>query len=115
MNCSSDSYLAIGQMAREKVKVKGIEILSAASLLSIDIFVYTKFWDTYKWQEENRDPRKLTSARVFNIHCKPITPNLNSEQLQNTGPLLKVYTCSIREWLAGSAVAVVLEESGRYI
>ena len=34
------------------------------------------------------------------------------EQLQNTGPLLKVY---IREWLAGSAVAVVLEERGRYI
>ena len=33
-------------------------------------------------------------------------------QLQNTGPLLKVY---IREWLAGSAVALVLEELGRYI
>ena len=43
---------------------------------------------------------------------KPVTPNLNSEQLQNTGPHLKVY---IREWLAGAAVAVVLEESGRYI
>ena len=27
------------------------------------------------------------------------------EQLQNTGPLLKVY---IREWLAGSAVVLVL-------
>ena len=60
----------------------------------------------------SRDPRKLTSVRVFNIHCKPITPNLNSEQLQNTGPLLKVY---IREWLLGSAVTVVLKESGRYI
>ena len=33
-------------------------------------------------------------------------------QLQNTGPLLKVY---IRERLAGSAVALVLEERGRYI
>ena len=32
-------------------------------------------------------------------------------QLQNTGPLLKVY---IREWLAGSAVALVLEERGRF-
>ena len=27
------------------------------------------------------------------------------EQLQNTGPLLKIY---IREWLAGSAVVLVL-------
>ena len=33
-------------------------------------------------------------------------------QLQNTGPLLTVY---IREWLAGSAVALVLEERRRYI
>ena len=48
MNISSDSYLVIGQMAREKVTVKGIEILSAASLLSTDIFVYTQFGDTYK-------------------------------------------------------------------
>ena len=91
MNSSSDSYLVIGQMAREKVRVKGIEILSAASLLATGIFVCTQFGDTYKWQVENRDPRKLTSVRIFNIHCKPITPNLNSEQLQNTGPLLKVY------------------------
>ena len=75
MDSLSDSYLVIGQMAREKVSVKGIEILSAASLLSTDIFVYTQFGDTYKLQVENRDPRKLTSVRVFNIHCKPITPN----------------------------------------
>ena len=75
MNSSSDSYFIIGQMAREKVRVKGIEILSAASLLSTDIFVYTQFGDTYKWQIENLDPRKLKSVRVFNIHCKPITPN----------------------------------------
>ena len=47
MNSSSDSYLVIGQMASEKVRVKGIEILSAASLLSTDIFVYTQFGDTY--------------------------------------------------------------------
>ena len=73
MNSSSDSYLlVIGQMAREKVTVKGIEILSAASLLSTDIFVYAQFGDTYKLQV---DPRKPTSVRVFNIHCKPITPN----------------------------------------
>ena len=75
MNSSSDSYLVIGQMAREKVRVKGIEISSAASLLSTDIVVYTQFRDAYKLQVENRDPRKLTFVRVFNIHCKPITPN----------------------------------------
>ena len=56
MNSSSDNYLVIGQMAREKVRVKGIEILSTASLLSTDIFVYTQFGDTYKWQVEKRDP-----------------------------------------------------------
>jgi len=39
----------------------------------------------------DRDPRELTSVRFFNIHFKPITPNLNSEQLQNIGLLLKVY------------------------
>ena len=36
---NSDSYLVNGQMARNKVRVKGIEILSAASLLSTNIFV----------------------------------------------------------------------------
>ena len=47
MDSLSDSYLVIGQMAREEARVKGIEILSAASLLSTDIFVYTQFGDTY--------------------------------------------------------------------
>ena len=75
MNSSSDSYLVIGQMAREKVRVKGIDLLSTASLLSTDSFVYTLCGDIYKLQVENGDPRKLTSVRVFNIHCKPITPN----------------------------------------
>ena len=58
-------------MAKNKVRVKGIQILSAASLLSTDIFVYTQFGDTYKWQLENRDPRKLTPVRVFNINYTP--------------------------------------------
>ena len=53
MNSSLDSYLVSGQMARNKVRVKGIEILSAASLLPTDIFVYTQFGDTCKWQIEN--------------------------------------------------------------
>ena len=46
----------------------------APSLLSIDIFVYTQFGDTYKWQRENRDRRKLTPIRVLNTNnCKPPT------------------------------------------
>ena len=36
----------------------------------------------------------------------------SGEELQNTGPLLMVH---IREWLGGSAVAVVLEKRDRYI
>ena len=67
-------------MARNKVRVKGIEILSAASLLSTDIFVYTQFGDTYKWQLENRDPRNLTPVRVFSINCTPPSPPQSSKQ-----------------------------------
>ena len=79
INSSLDNYLVNGQMARNKaVRVKGIEILSAPTLLSNDNFVYTQFGDTYKWQTENRDPLKLTSIRVFNTNCKPPTPSLNS-------------------------------------
>ena len=33
VNSSFDSYLVNGQMARNKVRVKGLEILSAASLI----------------------------------------------------------------------------------
>ena len=78
MNGSLDSYLVSGQKARNKVRVKGIEILSASSLLATEIFVSTQFGDTHKWQKENRDPRKLTPVRFFNINCKPPTPILNS-------------------------------------
>ena len=78
MNSSLDSYLVSGQMTRNIVRVKGIEILSASPLLSTDIFVYTRFGDTHKWQIENRDLRKLTSIRVLNINCKPPIPSLNS-------------------------------------
>ena len=77
MNSSSD-ILTNSQMARNKVRVKDIEILSAASLLSTDIFVYTQFGDTYKWQLENRDPRKLTPFRIFNINCTPPPPPQSS-------------------------------------
>ena len=74
MNGSLDSYLVNGQMARNKVWVKCIEMLSAASLLSTEIFVSTQFGDACKWQLENRDPRKLTPVRSFNINCKPPSP-----------------------------------------
>ena len=79
MNSSLDNDLVNGQMARNKVRVKGREILSAPSLLSTDIFGYTQFGDAYKCQIENRDPRKLTTIRVFNTNRKPPpTPSLNS-------------------------------------
>jgi len=60
MNSSLDSYLVNGQTARNKVGVKGIEILSAASLLSTDVFVYTQFGDTYYWQLENKQQQFIT-------------------------------------------------------
>ena len=69
LDSSLQSYFVNCRIARNKVRIKGIiEILSAASLFSTDIFVYTQFWDTYKWQLEKRDPRKLTPVRVFNIN-----------------------------------------------
>ena len=55
MNSSLDSYLVNSQMARNKARVRGMEILSSASLLSSDIFVHTQFGDTYKWLIENWD------------------------------------------------------------
>ena len=56
MKTSLDSYLATcrSHMARNGVWGTDIEILSAASLLSTDVFVYTKFGDTYKWQKFSR-------------------------------------------------------------
>ena len=79
-------------MARNKVRAKGIEILRVASLLSTNIFVYTQFGDTYKWQIENRDPRKLTPFRVFNIDGKPPTPRLNLSSYQVSEPQSSAWT-----------------------
>ena len=84
MSSSLDSYLVNGQMTRNKVRVKGIEILSATSPLSTHILVYIQFGDTYKWQLENRDPRKLTPFRDFKINCKAPTPSLSSSQYKVT-------------------------------
>jgi len=47
MNSSLDSHLTNGQMARNKVRVKGIERLSTASLLSTEIFVCTQFGESH--------------------------------------------------------------------
>ena len=55
MNSTLDSYLVNGQMARSKVRIKGSEILSAAFLLSTDIFVYTHFGDTFKYPSNNNN------------------------------------------------------------
>ena len=83
------------QMARNKVRIKGIEILSAVSLLSTAIFVYTQFGDTDKWQWENRNPRKLTPVRVFDVDCKPPSPSLNSSWYK-VSELSKLIQCSDR-------------------
>lgn len=55
MNSSLDTYLARTGMARNQVWGTEIEILSAASLLSTDIYVYTKFAiNNNKWQKFSR-------------------------------------------------------------
>lgn len=55
MNSSLDTYLARTGMARNQVWGTDIEILSAASLLSTDIYVYTRFAiDNNKWQKFSR-------------------------------------------------------------
>ena len=46
-------------MARNGVWGTDTDILSAALLLFTDTFAYPHFGDTYKWQLENWDPRKL--------------------------------------------------------
>ena len=46
INSSLDIYLANGEMTRNKVKVKGIEILSPTSLLSTGIFVDNQCGET---------------------------------------------------------------------
>ena len=46
INSSLQSYLANGQMTRNKVRVTGIELLSPASLLSTGIFVYNQCGET---------------------------------------------------------------------
>ena len=54
MNTSLNCYLDKTGMAQNGVWGTDIEILSASSLLSTDIFVYTKFGNTYKWQKFSR-------------------------------------------------------------
>jgi len=54
MNTSLNCYLHKTGMTQSGVWGTDIEILSASSLLSTDIFVYTKFGDTYKWQKFSR-------------------------------------------------------------
>ena len=53
-NRSLNSYLANSHMTRNGVWGTDIEIFSAASLLSTDIFVYTQFGETHKWLKFSR-------------------------------------------------------------
>jgi len=54
INTSLKCYLHKTGVAQSGVWGTDIEILSASSLLSTDIFVYTKFGKTYKWQKFSR-------------------------------------------------------------
>ena len=54
MNTSLNCYLDKTGMAQNGVWETDIEILSASSLLSTDIIVYTKFGNIYKWQKFSR-------------------------------------------------------------
>ena len=54
LNTSLECYLHKTRMAQSGVWGTDIEIVIASSLLSTDIFVYTKFGDTYKWQKFSR-------------------------------------------------------------
>jgi hypothetical protein len=51
MNMSLDMYLAHSGMANEAVWGTDVEILAASSLLSTDIYVYTKVGSELKWHK----------------------------------------------------------------
>ena len=85
INSLLDSYLANGQMARNKVGVKGIEISSPASLLFTDIFVYNQGGETNielaVRKPESSKPKTLRPVRDFNINCIPPPPPRQSWNL----------------------------------
>ena len=78
INSSLDSYLANGQTARNKVRVKGIEILRAASLLSTaDNFCLHLIWGYIQMTVRKPSSSKTNSlrpVRVFHINCNPLPP-----------------------------------------
>ena len=59
MNSSVDEYLARTEMANLGVWGTDVEIITAASLLKTDIYVYTKVGSLYKWQ---RFPSSIMSG-----------------------------------------------------
>lgn len=65
------------------------------------------WWPCFKFYNDSFKSKIIPRSKIKIDPKKGIL-----EQLQNTGPFLKVF---IREWLAGSAVALVLEELSRYI
>ena len=54
MNSSFDEYLARTKMDRNAVWGTDVEILSAASLLQTDIYIYTKVRNAHKWHKFSR-------------------------------------------------------------
>ena len=76
MNTSLNNYLSNSQMANNGVWGTDIEILSAASLLSTDIFVYTQFGDAYKWLKFSRtmidDKKPENSCSIYLNHSNTI-------------------------------------------
>ena len=77
MNRSLNSYLANSHMTRNGVWGTDIEIFSAASLLSTDIFVYTQFGETHKWLKFSRtmiDGKKpANSCSIYLNHSMEFT------------------------------------------
>ena len=74
INMSVDMYLSQTKMENEGVWGTDVEILTAASLLDTDIYVYTQISNLYKWHKfsksmvggpcpKNRDAIYISSTR----------------------------------------------------
>ena len=74
MNTSLNCYLHKTGMAQSGVWGTYIEILSVSSLLSTDIFVYTKFGHTYKWLKFSRTmlEKPENSCQIYLNHTNSI-------------------------------------------
>ena len=73
MSSSLDSYLVNGQMTRNKVRVKGIEILSATSPLSTHILVYIQFGGYIQMAIRKPRSSKTNTSEILKLIAKPPT------------------------------------------